>query len=79
MQHLHAPDSDHFYVELFEAEHVMYIFKIEYDIIDNLSFGSKNIGIIPSPNGFESKSTCSRVSTMHPFHKRRNPFHQRVG
>ena len=49
MQHLHAPDSDHFYIELFEAEQVMDIFKIEHDIIDTLSFGSKNIGIIPSP------------------------------
>ena len=58
MQHLHAPDSDHFYVELFEAEHVMDIFKIEYDIIDTLSFGSKNIGVIPSPNASEAKSTC---------------------
>ena len=45
MQHLHAPESDHFYAELFEAEHVMDLFKIEHDIIDTLSFGSKNIEI----------------------------------
>jgi len=79
MQHLHAPDSDHFNIQLFEAEQVMDIFKIEHDIIDTLSFGSKNIEIVPSPNGFEPKSTCSRVPTMHPLHKRRNPFHRRVG
>ena len=52
MQHLHAPDFDHFYVELFEAEHVMDLLKIEHDIIDTLRFGLKNIGIILSPNGF---------------------------
>ena len=57
MQHLHAPESDHFYDELFEAEQVMDLFKIEHDITDTLSFGSKNIRIIPSPNVFESKST----------------------
>ena len=79
MQHLHAPESDHFYIELFEVEQVMDIFKIEHDIIDTLRFGSKNIEIIPSPNGFESKSTCSRVPTLHPLHKTWNPFHQRVG
>ena len=79
MQHLHAPESDHFYAELFEAEHAMDVFKIEHDIIDTLIFGSKNIGIIPSPNGFESKSTCSCVPTMHLLYKRRIPFHQRVG
>ena len=49
MQHLHAPESDHFYVELLEAEHVMDLFKIEHDIIDTLRFGSKNIEIIPEP------------------------------
>ena len=32
-------------VELFEAEHVMDLFQIEHDIIDTLSFGSKNIEI----------------------------------
>ena len=52
MQHLHAPESDHFYVELLEAEHVMDLFEIEHDIIDTLRFGSKNIGIIPEPKWF---------------------------
>ena len=79
MQHLHAPESDHFYVELLEAEHVTDLFKIKHDIIDTLRFGSKISRSYRSPNGFESKSTCSRVPTMHPVHKTWNPFHQRVG
>ena len=76
MRHLHALESDHFYAELFEAEHVMDVFKIEHDITDTLRFGSKNIGIVPRPNGFKSKSTCSLVPTIHPLHKTWNPFHQ---
>ena len=79
MQHLHAPESDHFYVELFEAEHVMDIFKIEHDIIDTLSFASKisrsyRAQMVLSPS---LHALVYQLCIL--FIKRRNPFHQRVG
>ena len=57
----------------------MDVSKIEYDIIDTVSFRSKNIGIILSLNASESKSTYPGVPTMHPLYTTWNPFYQRVG
>ena len=55
------------------AEHVLDVLKIEHDIMDAMPFKSKYLRIVPSIYGFEPKSTCPLVPTIHPLHVLGNP------
>jgi hypothetical protein len=52
MRHLHALESNHFNTKLLEAEHVLDVFKIEYDIKDLLLLKSEYIWMVRSIYSF---------------------------
>ena len=68
MRHLHAPESNHFNAQFSMEEHVWDVLKIEHDIMDAMPFKSEYLRIVRSIYGFEPKSTCSLVPTIHPLH-----------